>query len=165
MVAIYSRGTYHFLHSDAYSLANLVAQVSALPGLLRRARRQNAARKDAPHRERTMVKAILWLLGLTALAGVADGLARYASGNHSWLVIMATSWGVVNSVWMWWILGYLEVYERRPAGEGAGELTALDRYQLIVDRFGRRAELPVSTATSAATPSRATVRNPEIEVR
>jgi cellulose synthase/poly-beta-1,6-N-acetylglucosamine synthase-like glycosyltransferase len=160
MVAVYSRGTYHFLHSDAYSLANLVAQVSALPGLLRRARRQNAARKDAPHRERTTVKAVLWLLGLSALGGVADGLARYTSGNHSWLVIMATFWGLVNSVWMWWILGYLEVYERRPTDAGAEELTALDRYQLIVDRFGRQAELPVTAGTSAATRSNDTVPNP-----
>jgi cellulose synthase/poly-beta-1,6-N-acetylglucosamine synthase-like glycosyltransferase len=149
LVAVYSRGTYHFLHSDAYSLANLVAQVSALPGLLRRARRQNAARKDAPPREPTVVKAVLWLLGLTALAGVADGLYRYVSGNHSWLVIMATFWGVVNSVWMWWILGYLEIYERRPAGIAPDELTALDRYQLIVDRFGHRTEPPVAAAALA----------------
>jgi cellulose synthase (UDP-forming) len=141
MVAIYSRGTYHFLHSDAYSLANLVAQVSALPGLLRRARRHNAARKDAPHRERTMVKGILWLLGLASIAGVADGLDRYASGNHSWLVIIATFWGVVNSLWMWWILGYLEFYERRPASAGPADLTALDQYELIVDQFGAQ---PVS---------------------
>jgi hypothetical protein len=162
MVAIYSRGTYHFLHSDAYSLANLVAQVSALPGLLRRARRQNAARKDAPHRERTTVKAVLWLLGLTALAGVADGLYRYTSGNHSWLVIMATFWGVVNSVWMWWILGYLEVYARRPTGADPDELTAVDRYQLIVERFGRQAELPVATAASPATRSHASVPNNEM---
>jgi cellulose synthase (UDP-forming) len=152
MVAVYSRGTYHFLHSDAYSLANLVAQVSALPGLLRRARRHSAARKDAPHRERTMVKAVLWLLGLTALAGVGDGLDRFASGNHSWLVIMATFWGAVNSVWMWWILGYLELYERRPAGADTDELTAPDRYELVVDLFGGKAELPVAAATPATAP-------------
>jgi cellulose synthase/poly-beta-1,6-N-acetylglucosamine synthase-like glycosyltransferase len=144
MVAAYSRGTYHFLHSDAYSLANLVAQVSALPGLLRRARRHTAARKDAPHRDRTAVKGVLWLLGLISLAGVADSLDRYVSGNHSWLVIMATLWGVVNSVWLWWILGYLEVYERRTASAGPDELTALDRYELVVDQFGGRAEMPVA---------------------
>jgi cellulose synthase (UDP-forming) len=158
MVAIYSRGTYHFLHSDAYSLANLVAQVSALPSLLRRARRQNAARKEAPHRERTLVKAILWLLGLTSLAGVTDGLIRYASGNHSWMVIMSTFWGLVNSVWMWWILSYLEVYERRPADTASDELTALDRYRLIVDQFGHQAELPLV----AATPSHGTNTNLEM---
>jgi hypothetical protein len=62
---------------------------------------------------------------------------------------MGTFWGAVNSVWMWWILGYLEVYERRPAGPGPDELTALDRYQLIVDRFSRQAELPVAAATAA----------------
>ena len=139
MVAVYSRGTYHFLHSDAYSLANLVAQVSALPGLLRPARRHSAARKDAPHHDRTGVKAVLWLLGLISLAGVADGLYRFASGNHSWLVIMATCWGVVNSVWMWWILGYLELYEHRSASTDSADLTAPDRYQLIVDTFGAKA--------------------------
>ncbi|HEX6522580.1 MAG TPA: cellulose synthase catalytic subunit [Streptosporangiaceae bacterium] len=151
MVAVYSRGTYHFLHSDAYSLANLVAQVSALPGLLRRARRHSAARKDAPHRERTLVKAVLWLLGLISLAGVGDGLVRFASGNHSWLVIMAAFWGAVNSVWMWWILGYLELYERRPTGAEMDELTAPDRYALIVDLFGSKASLP-ATATPATAP-------------
>ncbi len=153
MVAVYSRGTYHFLHSDAYSLANLVAQVSALPGLLRRARRHNAARKDAPHRERTMVKGVLWLLGLASVAGVADGLDRYASGNHSWLVIMATLWGVVNSLWMWWILGYLEIYERRPASAGPADLTALDQYELVVDQFGAQPEQHVA-GQSVAVPSR-----------
>ncbi|MBV9448652.1 MAG: glycosyltransferase [Streptosporangiaceae bacterium] len=152
MVAVYSRGTYHFLHSDAYSLANLVAQVSALPGLLRRARRHSAARKDAPHRERTLVKAVLWLLGLTSLAGVGDGLDLFASGNHSWLVIMASLWGAVNSVWMWWILGYLELYERRPTDAEMDELTAPDRYQLIVDLFGSKAGLPAATATPATAP-------------
>jgi cellulose synthase/poly-beta-1,6-N-acetylglucosamine synthase-like glycosyltransferase len=136
MVAVYSRGTYHFLHSDAYSLANLVAQVSALPGLLRPARRHNAARKDAPRRDRTGVKAVLWLLGLISLAGVADGLYRFAAGNHSWLVIMATCWGVVNSIWMGWILGYLELYERRPASADSGELAAADRYELVLNTFG-----------------------------
>jgi cellulose synthase/poly-beta-1,6-N-acetylglucosamine synthase-like glycosyltransferase len=136
MVAVYSRGTYHFLHSDAYSLANLVAQVSALPALLRPARRHNAARKDAPRHDRTVVKAVLWLLGLIALAGVADGLVRFALGNHSWLVIMATLWGIVNSIWMWWILGYLEFYERRPADADLESLTALDQYELIMEQFG-----------------------------
>jgi hypothetical protein len=126
---------------------------------VRRARRQSAARKEAPHRERTLVKVVLWLLGLTALAGVADGLTRYATGNHSWLVIMATFWGLVNSVWMWWILGYLEVYERRPADTALDELTALDRYQLIVDRFGHRAELSVA----AAAPSHGLHTNPEMK--
>jgi cellulose synthase/poly-beta-1,6-N-acetylglucosamine synthase-like glycosyltransferase len=153
MVAVYSRGTYHFLHSDAYSLANLVAQVSALPGLLRRARRHNAARKDAPHRERTMVKGVLWLLGLASIAGVADGLDRYASGNHSWLVIMATLWGAVNSLWMWWILGYLEFYERRPATAVPAGLTALDQYELVVDQFGARPGQQTAEQ-SVAVPSR-----------
>lgn len=132
MVAIYSRGTYHFLHSDAYSLANLVAQVSALPALLRPASRHNAARKDAPRRERTLVKPILWLLGLTSVAGTIDAAVRLGLGNHSWMVIMAALWGAVNSVWMWWILGYLEVYERRPAGLAAGELAASEMYELVV---------------------------------
>ncbi len=141
MVAVYSRGTYHFLHSDAYSLANLVAQVSALPALLRKARRHNAARKDAPPRERTAVKAILWLLGLTAVAGMIDGAVRFGLGNHSWLVIMATVWSAVNSVWMWWILGYLEVYERRPAGPAAGELAAPEKYELVVEQFGAKADV------------------------
>jgi cellulose synthase (UDP-forming) len=144
MVAVYSRGTYHFLHSDAYSLANLVAQVSALPGLVRPARRHGAARKDAPHRDRTVVKGVLWLLGLASLAGVADGLTRFALGNHSWLVIMATFWGAVNSIWMWWILGYLEVYERRPVSADLNELTASEQYQLLVDQFGGQAEQPVA---------------------
>ena len=145
MVGVYSRGTYHFLHSDAYSLANLVAQVSALPGLLRRARRHSAARKDAPHRERTGVKAVLWLLGLTSLAGVGDGAFRFASGNHSWLVIMAAFWGVVNSVWMWWILGYLEIYERRPTAADMDELTAPDKYELVMSQFGRTVTIPEMT--------------------
>jgi cellulose synthase/poly-beta-1,6-N-acetylglucosamine synthase-like glycosyltransferase len=147
LVAIYSRGTYHFLHSDAYSLANLVAQVSALPGLLRMARRHSAARKDAPRRERTLVKAVLWLLGLTCLAGVTDGLFRFASGNHSWLVIMATAWGSVNCVWMWWILGYLEIYERRPAIAGPGELPAQQKYELVVDRFGSKNAITIGEMT------------------
>jgi cellulose synthase/poly-beta-1,6-N-acetylglucosamine synthase-like glycosyltransferase len=145
MVAIYSRGTYHFLHSDAYSLANLVAQVSALSGLLRVERRFGAARKDAHHAERTLVKPILWLLGLTSVAGVADGGYQIAAGNHSWLVIMATAWGTVNSVWMWWVLGYLEVYERRHDTTGLDSLAAPERYHLIVARFGRDGPPPAST--------------------
>jgi cellulose synthase/poly-beta-1,6-N-acetylglucosamine synthase-like glycosyltransferase len=147
LVAIYSRGTYHFLHSDAYSLANLVAQVSALPGLLRTTRRHSAARKDAPHRERTAVKAVLWLLGITSLAGIADGLFRFASGNHSWLVIMAIIWGAVNCFWMWWILGYLEIYERRPTSAGAGDLSAQDKYELVVDQFGSKNTVTIAEMT------------------
>jgi cellulose synthase/poly-beta-1,6-N-acetylglucosamine synthase-like glycosyltransferase len=136
MVAVYSRGSYHFLHSDAYSLANLVAQVSALSGLLRNERRFHSARKEVPRAERTLVKPILWLLGLTSVAGVADGAYKLADGNHSWLVIMAIAWCTVNSVWMWWILGYLEVYERRQAITGLDGVGALDRYNLIMARFG-----------------------------
>ena len=71
-----------------------------------------------PHAERTLVKPILWLLGLTSVAGVADGAYQLAAGNHSWLVIMAIAWCTVNSVWMWWILSYLEVYERKQAIAG-----------------------------------------------
>jgi cellulose synthase/poly-beta-1,6-N-acetylglucosamine synthase-like glycosyltransferase len=145
-VAVYSRGTYHFLHSDAYSLANLVAQVSALPGLLRTERRHSAARKDAPHAERTLVKPVLWLLGLTSLAGVIDGVVRFSLGNHSWLIVMATLWGVINSIWMWWILGYLELYERRPTSTDMDALPPLGKYQLIVDRFG--ANEPAGIANS-----------------
>jgi cellulose synthase/poly-beta-1,6-N-acetylglucosamine synthase-like glycosyltransferase len=136
MVAVYARGSYHFLHSDAYSLANLVAQVSALSGLLRKEQRFQSARKEVPHGERTLVKIILWLLGLTSVAGVADGVYRLATGNHSWLVIMAIAWCTVNSVWMWWILGYLEVYERKQAITGLDGVGTLDRYNLIVARFG-----------------------------
>jgi cellulose synthase (UDP-forming) len=150
-VAIHSRGTYHFLHSDAYSLANLVAQVSALPGLLRNERRHSAARKDAPHAERTLVKPVLWLLGLTSLAGVIDGSVRFSLGNHSGLIVMATLWGVINSVWMWWILGYLELYERRPASTDLDGLPPLRKYQLIVDRFGGTNE-PTGLAAPTAPP-------------
>jgi cellulose synthase/poly-beta-1,6-N-acetylglucosamine synthase-like glycosyltransferase len=138
MVAVYSRGTYHFLHSDAYSLANLVAQVSALSGLLRTERRFHSARKEVPHGERTLVKPILWLLGLTSVAGLADGAYRLAAGNHSWLVVMAIAWCTVNSVWMWWILGYLEVYERKQIITGLDGVGALDRYNLIMARFAGR---------------------------
>jgi cellulose synthase/poly-beta-1,6-N-acetylglucosamine synthase-like glycosyltransferase len=143
-VAVQGRGSYHFLHSDAYSLANLVAQVSALPGLLRTQHRHSAARKDAPHAERTLVKPVLWLLELISLAGVIDGIVRLSLGNHSWLVIMGTLWSVINSIWMGWIVSYLELYERRPAGTDMDGLSALGKYQLIVDRFGGANE-PVIT--------------------
>jgi hypothetical protein len=83
-----------------------------------------------------VVKPILWILGLTSTAGVADGGYQIAAGNHSWLVIMATAWGAVNSVWMWWVLGYLEVYERRRDTTGLDGLAAPDRYRLIMERFG-----------------------------
>ena len=149
MVAVYSRGSYHFLHSDAYSLANLVAQISALSGLLRTERRFHSARKEVPHGERTLVKAILWLLGLTSVAGVADGAYRLATGNHSWLIIMAIAWCTVNSVWMWWILGYLEVYERRQAITGLDGIGALDRYNLIMARFGSARPSAVQAAQLA----------------
>src|ERR1019366_6744625 len=92
--------------------------------------------KDAHHAERTVVKPILWILGLTSTAGVADGGYQIAAGNHSWLVIMATAWGAVNSVWMWWVLGYLEVYERRRDTTGLDGLAAPDRYRLIMERSG-----------------------------
>jgi cellulose synthase (UDP-forming) len=148
-VSISSRGTYHFLHSDAYSLANLVAQVSALSALLRTERRHNSARKTAPHAERTLVKPILWLLGLTSLAGVADGIFNLASGNHAWLVVMTTVWGAVNSAWMWWILGYLELYERRPANTDAENIPAIEKYELVLDQFGGNARQPALAAVPA----------------
>jgi hypothetical protein len=37
---------------------------------------------------------------------------------------------------MWWVLGYLEVYERRRDTTGLDGLAAPDRYRLIMERFG-----------------------------
>jgi hypothetical protein len=48
---------------------------------------------------------------------------------------------------MWWILGYLEIYERRPASAGAGDLSAQDTYELVVGQFGSKNTVTIAEMT------------------
>ena len=69
---------------------------------------------------------------------------------------LATAWGAVNSVWMWWVLGYLEVYERRRDTTGLDGLATPDRYRLIMERFGSGrapaiADPPLTTGSQSPT--------------
>jgi cellulose synthase (UDP-forming) len=151
--AIYSRGTYHPLHSDAYSLANIAAQVSSLGGLVRTERRFTSARKNASSAERTWVKPVLWALGLADLAAVAYGIELLATGNHSWLVVMSTTWAAINGIWMWWVLVYVERYEHRKFVADHEGLEGLAMYQYIVDRFGGSIPAPAPVPAPALVPA------------
>lgn len=132
----YGRGAHHLIHNEAYGVANVPAQVSALSALLRRDQQFASPPKTMAHAERTVARPALWALSLIALGTVGYGGYLLLSGHDTALVIVSTIWGAVNCLWLGWVLGYLAWYERHQALPAAVPRSALENYQQIVARFG-----------------------------
>lgn len=82
---LFSRGTYHPLHTEAYGAGSMLTQLAALRGVLQVQRKFDVSRKRVARTERTWVRAGLWaVVGLAALTvtGAAALLATRGGDPH-----------------------------------------------------------------------------------
>jgi hypothetical protein len=120
---VFSRGTYHPMLTEAYMMANAVAHISGLWGVIRVQKKFSVSRKLAPKSERTWLKVVLWGVVGVAVAGLIRSLDLLATTNgpHARstmdLVIISLCLIGYNLITFLWFFGYLIAYERRRAGE------------------------------------------------
>ena len=120
---VFSRGTYHPILTEAYMMANAVAHISGLWGVIRVQKKFSVSRKLAPKSERTWLKVVLWGVVGVAVAGLIRSLDLLATANgpHASstmdLVIISLCLIGYNLITFLWFFGYLITYERRRAGE------------------------------------------------
>jgi len=115
-ISRYSRGTYHPLFTEAYALANAVAQCAALTALIRVDRKFSVSRKSVARGESTWVKSLLTICCTVLALGAAAAFARLALGEpgHEPLLIGAALLLLINSLLLGSFLLYLNRYERQP---------------------------------------------------
>jgi cellulose synthase/poly-beta-1,6-N-acetylglucosamine synthase-like glycosyltransferase len=127
---VFSRGTYHPLLTEAYMMANSVAHISGLWGVIKVQKKFSVSRKLAPKSERTWLKVVLWGFVGVAVAGVIRSLDLLANANglHARrtmdLVIISLCLIGYNLLTFLWFFGYLIAYERRRAGQRRGAAAA-----------------------------------------
>jgi cellulose synthase/poly-beta-1,6-N-acetylglucosamine synthase-like glycosyltransferase len=120
---VFSRGTYHPILTEAYMMANSVAHISGLWGVVKVQKKFSVSRKLAPKSERTWLKVVLWGIVGVAVAGLIRSLDLLATANGPQarstmdLVIISLCLIGYNLITFLWFFGYLIVYERRRAGE------------------------------------------------
>jgi hypothetical protein len=104
-------------------MANAVAHISGLWGVVRVQKKFSVSRKLAPTSERTWLKVVLWGVVGVAVAGLVRSLDLLATANgpHASstmdLVIISSCLIGYNLITFLWFFGYLITYERRRAGE------------------------------------------------
>lgn len=120
---VFGRGTYHPILTEAYMMANSVAHISGLWGVIKVQKKFSVSRKLAPKSERTWLKVVLWGIVGVAVAGLIRSLDLLATVNGPQarrtmdLVIISLCLIGYNLITFLWFFGYLIVYERRRAGE------------------------------------------------
>jgi hypothetical protein len=120
---VFSRGTYHPILTEAYMMANSVAHISGLWGVIKVQKKFSVSRKLAPKSERTWLTVVLWGIVGVAVAGLIRSLDLLATANGRQarstmdLVIISLCLIGYNLITFVWFFGYLIVYERRRAGE------------------------------------------------
>lgn len=113
---LFSRGTYHPWHTEAYGLASIPTHLSALKGVLHIQRKFEVSRKRVTRGEPTWVRRALWGFVLVAVLTlvVALGLLAASPGDDDLvpLVIACALATVVNGGLLASFLVYLRRYER-----------------------------------------------------
>ncbi len=117
ITAVYARGTYHFIHTEGYLIANSLAHIAGLKGVLKVQKKFAVSRKIVKRSEHTNLKLVFWLLTLFSAMAFYQGLDFIIGigepANHSALVLWSFCFVVINSVSLIAFLAYLLMYERR----------------------------------------------------
>ncbi len=117
ITALYARRSYHFIFTEAYSLANSMAHFSGLWGVIKVQKKFAVSKKIVKRKERTNLKLILWMLSSAGFAAIAQGIAMLfgwgIAQNRSGLVISSLIFCIWNVVCLTAFFGYLLRYERK----------------------------------------------------
>lgn len=115
LTAIFARGTYHFIYTEAYNLSHFLAHVAGLWGIVRVQKKFSVSRKVVAVEERTWLKAIWWILICVAVIAMtrAVWLSRSAHGALLSLLAVCIAFIAFNLVVLLAFFGHLLLYERR----------------------------------------------------
>ncbi len=113
IAAIYARGSYHFIHSESYHAASLLAHFGGLWGIIKVQRKFAVSRKIVAPGERTYLKALLWALVFVSVAAITRGVLLMVRGSGSGLVTTSVLFTALNTTYLLSFLIYLGRYEKR----------------------------------------------------
>lgn len=112
--AMYARGTYHPIYSEAYGLANMMASLGGIKGIIKVQRKFAVSQKLAPRAERTWLKGVFWallLFGLMALTRDLYLINHHA--GHTGLLVSSLIFLDLNLIFLISFFAYLLAYETR----------------------------------------------------
>jgi prepilin signal peptidase PulO-like enzyme (type II secretory pathway) len=103
MVGIYSRGTYHFLFTEQYNIANIFSNIASLKGVIRIQKKFGVSIKTKRRVENTYISAVLFIflliLGVFEVGGFIHGYLFYHR-NIAFLwersIGLALFWNIYN---------------------------------------------------------------------
>ncbi|MBA2451252.1 MAG: glycosyltransferase, partial [Chloroflexi bacterium] len=137
ITSIYARGTYHLIHTEAYGLANAMAHVGGLWGVIKVQRKFAVSRKNIPCRERSWLNTILWLLLAIAIATLfraVDLMTLGSTGTESDLgdlMIAVCICTGINLLLLLSFLSYLLAYERGSVAPPHARLPATEKHAYV----------------------------------
>ena len=116
LTSAYAGGSYHFLHSESYALANAFAHVAGMSAIVKVERKLGVSKKGGSSAERSHAKTLIWLLGIAGVAGLWRGVSLLSSaGADDGLVRTSLVFIGLELLYLALFLGYLLAYERRTA--------------------------------------------------
>jgi cellulose synthase (UDP-forming) len=112
--AVYARGTYHLLHTEAYNMASLPAHVAGLKGIVVIQKKFTVSRKSKVKKEPAWSLRLLWLMTAVATVAVGRSVWLMMQGDVSGIVMAAFIFTFANLICLVSFLGHLRRYERLP---------------------------------------------------
>jgi cellulose synthase/poly-beta-1,6-N-acetylglucosamine synthase-like glycosyltransferase len=112
--AVFSRGTYHILYTEAYALAGIMAHVAGLKGIIKVETKFPVSQKKTKRRQASWVNGVLPALFFMALATMLFGAwSVFVKDIRSDLLISSLVFLSINIVVLLTFLLYLFNYERK----------------------------------------------------
>lgn len=134
--ALYSRGTYHPIYTEAYSMANLLAHFGGIKGIVKVQRKFAVSNKTVRPNEPSWLKNILWFLFAVGLVGLLRDIILLNNGDpHRGLLISSLIFTDLNLIFLASFLAYLWGYERRDNRPSGGN--PIQAYENIKSLYGK----------------------------
>jgi len=158
---LYSRSTYHFIYTEAYSLASMLAHFGGIMGVIKVQKKFAVSIKTANRKGRTWLHVPLWTLYVAGLIGLTRAIGLiFIARQHSALLVYSTMFLLLNSTFLLAFLLPLRIYETKvPQDPVYKNLKPTAMYNFIV----KSAEAPDPIETSDSTTKKLTREVPLTE--
>lgn len=133
----YSRGTYHFIYTEAYSLASMIAHFGGIMGVIKVQKKFAVSIKTSIRSSRTLLTPILWGFYILATVGLLRAISLYLFDNQRSPVIVYSSVLIcINIVFLLSFLLPLIRYERQDSNlDLHSNLIPFEKYKYIASTF------------------------------
>lgn len=162
----YSRGTYHPIYTEAYSLASMMAHFGGVMGVIKVQKKFAVSIKTKLRKNRTWMTTVLWGFYIFALVGLTKALYLFLIRDQSsGLIIYSSLFIVLNAIFLMSFLLTLFKFERNTTVDPVAEMKPNDLYEYIMLSFAVASIAGMRSVTSMLNQENTTKEKTRLLVR